>query len=58
MTEALLRNRIFFNDVLIVTYPIMATSIKKNGIEKRKSERIYELKNALAYAKAIVNTIR
>ena len=36
----------------------MATSIKKNGIEKRKSERIYELKNALAYAKAIVNTIR
>ena len=36
----------------------MVTLIKKNGIEKRKSKKIYELKNALAYAKAIVNTIR
>ena len=36
----------------------MTSSIKKKGIEKRKKEKIYELKNALAYAKAIVNTIR
>ena len=36
----------------------MATSIKKKGIEKRKNEKIYELKNALAYAKGIINTIR
>jgi len=36
----------------------MTGSIKKKGIEKRKNEKIYELKNALAYAKGIVNTIR
>ena len=36
----------------------MVATVRNKNTEKSKSAKIYELKNALAYAKGIVNTIR